>query len=95
MPRKVNEFFAAAMNFFVPGLGYVYIGTGKRMGFSWGILTASVLVWIYLLTSGDSTSAEGPGGAGDFFMFLAVLLSLGVLARDAYEDATDLNRLAQ
>lgn len=80
---KKNPGIAALLNFLLPGLGYIYSGT-KRKLFAWGLFILSIAVgfhdWNEL--TGILT---GQIGLTEHFVLFIILYPL-VFAYDAYMD---------
>ncbi len=81
---KKNPWVAAVLNFILPGLGYIYSGT-KRKLFAWGLFILSIGVGIHdwneltgILTGRMSLT--------EHFVLFIILYPL-VFAYDAYMDA--------
>lgn len=77
-----NPWVAALLNFFVPGLGYLYVGRGKRTWFSLGLTISSILVIAYGVKTGSATLPS--------FAFTGSLVAMLAFAWDAYKDALEL-----
>ena len=56
-----NPWIAAALNFVLPGAGYVY--AGRRDGFAWGVLVSYALIAASSFMSGSATYAGVPQAA--------------------------------
>lgn len=80
---KKNPYLAAVLNFTLPGLGYIYLGS-KRSTFAYPLFILSLVVG-YVEWDEITTFLTGRGLTRDFTLYI-VLYGL-VFAYDAYMDA--------
>ncbi len=96
-PLKKNPWLAGILNFFLPGIGYVYNGLGKEMNqIVFGVIVfLSVFVGVYVPLFGAPASASSTTATPQITVFnlltlLILILPIG-LAYDAYARASKMN----
>ncbi len=79
-----NPWIAGALNFFLPGLGYLYVGKPKRAAFSAGLIVAAVFLLIgsALLRPEIQLEVLATSIVGELIFGIA-------FAWDAYKDAKE------
>ena len=81
-PRPKNEWLAAVLNFVLPGLGYLYVGS-KRQVFNMGLIIGSMLG----LLSPALWRAESDAAAIVSGLIIAVAFAV-----DAFQDTVARNK---
>jgi len=87
-----NPWLAAVLNFFVWGLGYLYVGKGKRAMFAIGLVVTSVLItglyYTVELPILDKLSIPEKTLLDIYYLLISGIIGL-VFAWDAFKDAKE------
>ena len=85
VPGGKNKWLAAILNLFLPGLGYIYVGRGKRAVFAVGLGFTSMFVFVVdFVTNGDFYNFDDAP-----WMIPPAIAAAVIFAWDAYQDAKD------
>ena len=80
-----NKWLAAILNPFIPGLGYLYVGRGKRAAFAVGLTITTI--WNFV---GQILTDYKLYNIGYALWLTVAAIAMGVIfAWDAYQDAKD------
>ena len=82
VPGGKNKWLAAILNLFIPGLGYIYVGRGKRTVFAVGLVVTCIFVGVAEIAT-NSTYDDAT------WMILPTIAMAVIFAWDAYQDAKD------
>ena len=83
VPGGKNKWLAAILNFFMPGLGYIYVGRGKRAVFAVGLGVTSIFVFVAEIVTNYNYLDDAP------WMIPSGIAVAVIFAWDAYQDAKD------
>ena len=82
VPGGKNKWLAAILNLFIPGLGYIYVGRGKRTVFAVGLGVTSIFT-AFMEIVGNYNYDDAP------WMIPPAIAAAVIFAWDAYQDAKD------
>ena len=95
MQKKKSPLLAALLNLFIPGSGYIYVGTRLRFGVL--LVGATVLTLAAPTEEGEGQAVNATdmanflGDPGNLVLFVAAIMIAVAFAYDAWRDANSFN----